>query len=179
MTKYIAFLRAINVGGRNIKMDALRQVFVEMGFANVETFIASGNVIFDTEVAERKALEQQIEAGLQDALGYRVDTFVRSVADLVVIAAYEPFEASVLAENVLYVGFLAEPPSDEAKQALQPFNSDEDWFHVEGCEVYWLCFKKISDSKFSGGKLEKTLGMPATLRNVNTVNRLLKKYGSS
>ena len=62
MTKFIAFLRAINVGGRNVKMDALRQIFVEMGFAHVETFIASGNVIFDTDVVGRKALEQQIEA---------------------------------------------------------------------------------------------------------------------
>ena len=176
MTKFIAFLRAINVGGRNVKMDVLRQIFVEMGFAHVETFIASGNVIFDTDVVERKVLEQQIEAGLQDALGYRVDTFVRSVTELAAIAAYEPFAASVLAENVLYVGLLAEPPGDEAKQALQLFNSDLDWFHVEGCELYWLCFTKISDSKISGGKLEKALGMPATLRNVNTVNRLVAKY---
>jgi len=176
MTKYVAFLRAINVGGHTVKMDHLRQLFEEMGFANVETFIASGNVIFEADAPERKALARRIEAGLQAALGYRVDTFVRSVAELAEIAAYKAFEASVLADNVLYVGFLAEPPSDEAKQALQTFNSDLDLFHVEGREVYWLCFTKISDSKFSGAKLEKTLGMPATLRNVNTVNRLVVKY---
>ena len=164
------------MGGRRVKMDRLQQIFEEMGFANVKTFIASGNVIFDTDVADKKALAQRIETGLQDALGYWVDTFVWTVGELAAIADNEPFEASVLADNVLYVGFLAEPPADEARQALQPFNSDVDWFHVQGREVYWLCFKKISESKFSGGKLEKTLGMPVTLRNVNTVNRLVAKY---
>ena len=176
MNKTSAFLRAINVGGRRVKMDRLQQIFVEMGFANVETFIASGNVIFDMDVLDRKALEQKIEAGLQDALGYRVDTFVRSIEELTAVSTYEPFPASELEGCVLYIGFLAASPSAENVQNLQEFTSDIDSFHVHGHEVYWLCRKTISQSKFTGAKLEKALGMPTTLRNLNTINRLLKKY---
>jgi uncharacterized protein (DUF1697 family) len=176
LTKTIAFLRAINVGGRNIKMDRLRQIFEEMGFADVETFIASGNVIFNIDGADRKTLEQQIEAGLQDGLGYRVDTFVRSIDALTAVSTYQPFPASELEGSVLYIGFLAEPPSAENVQKLQQFTSDIDSFHVHGNEVYWLCRKTISQSKFTGAKLEKALGMPTTMRNQNTINRLIKKY---
>ena len=78
MAKYIAFLRAINVGGRTIKMDHLRTLFAQMGFADVATFIASGNVIFDSPETDTVVLERTIEDGLQDMLGYRVDTFIRT-----------------------------------------------------------------------------------------------------
>ena len=176
MTKTIAFLRAINVGGRRVKMDHLRQVFIEMGFANVETYIASGNVIFDDDVVDRKALVQKIEAGLQDALGYRVDTFVRSIEALTAVSTYQPFPASELEGSVLYIGFLADSPSAENVQKLQEFTTDIDSFHVHESEVYWLCRKTISQSKFTGAKLEKALGMPTTLRNQNTINKLVKKY---
>jgi len=176
LTKTIAFLRAINVGGRRVKMDHLRQVFIEMGFANVETYIASGNVIFDDDVVDRKALVQKIEAGLQDALGYRVDTFVRSIEALTAVSTYQPFPASELEGSVLYIGFLADSPSAENVQKLQEFTTDIDSFHVHESEVYWLCRKTISQSKFTGAKLEKALGMPTTLRNQNTINKLVKKY---
>lgn len=176
MTQYFAFLRAINVGGRNIKMDQLRQIFTDMGFAHVETFIASGNVIFDSSESNRKALEQTIEAGLQDALGYRVDTFLRTLQDLKDILEYEPFPPEEISDNALYVGFLAQEPDSEQVKALQGFTSDIDFFQVHGNEVYWLCRKSISKSKFSGAKLEKALTMPTTLRTIRTVQRLVAKY---
>jgi uncharacterized protein (DUF1697 family) len=175
LTKTIAFLRAINVGGRRVKMDVLRQIFEEMGFANVETYIASGNVIFDGDLVEQKALAQEIEAGLQEALGYRVDTFVRTVGEITAVSTYQPFPTSELEGSVLYIGFLAEQPSAENVQKLQEFASDIDSFHVHGSEVYWLCRKTISQSKFTGAKLEKALGMPTTMRNQNTINKLVKK----
>jgi uncharacterized protein (DUF1697 family) len=175
LTKTIAFLRAINVGGRRVKMDRLQQIFVEMEFANVETFIASGNVIFDTDVVDKKALAQQIETGLQDALGYWVDTFVRTVGEITAVSTYQPFPPSELEGSVLYIGFLAGSPSAESVQKLQAFTSDIDSFHVHGHEVYWLCRKTISQSKFTGAKLEKALGMPTTMRNQTTIDRLVKK----
>ena len=73
--KYVAFLRAINVGGHTVKMDHLRNLFESMGFANVETFIASGNVIFDSKTKSTAALEMEIENQLQAALGYEVRRF--------------------------------------------------------------------------------------------------------
>ena len=74
MTKYIAFLRAINVGGHVIKMDALRVHFEALGYQNVETFIASGNVIFEAKAKIATAFEAEIEVQLKKSLGYDVAT---------------------------------------------------------------------------------------------------------
>ena len=110
MPKYVAFLRAINVGGHQVKMDHLRSLFEELGFTNVETFIASGNVIFDARSS--KSLETKIEKHLLKSLGYEVKTFVRSVPELAAIAKYQPFSADEIEveTHTLYVAFLAEPP---------------------------------------------------------------------
>src|SRR6185503_5768579 len=114
MPKYIAFLRAINVGGHLVKMDRLRVLFEELGFANVETFIASGNVIFDSPSRSPSTLEKKVAAHLERSLGYPVATFIRSVSELVAIAAHVPFPKSKKNEaDRLYIGLLAASPSDE------------------------------------------------------------------
>lgn len=177
MAKYVALLRAINVGGHTVKMDYLRSLFEAMGFARVETFIASGNVIFDSK-SSPKALEQRIEKHLQETLGYEVKTFVRAISELASVAAYKPFPEYALNQegSVLYIGFVAESPGDQAKQKLLSCCSEIDDLHVQGREIYWLCRKKMSDSMFSGALLEKTLGMRATLRNSTTVRKIAAKY---
>lgn len=178
MPKYVAFLRAVNVGGHIVKMDHLRQLFEALGFSNVETFIASGNVIFDSTSKRTRTLEGRIESRLGETFGYRVDTFVRSTSDLANIASYKPFHDSELNTegNALYIAFTTGEPSDESKRKLLEFKSEADDFQVYGREVYWLCRKRFSESGFSGAQLERVLGMPATLRNANTVRRLAAKY---
>ena len=91
MIRYIALLRAINVGGHKVKMDRLRKLFESLGLSNVETFIASGNVIFDSPAEDARTLEKQIEDYLRKSLGFEVATFVRSVSELEAIAGYRPF----------------------------------------------------------------------------------------
>jgi len=87
MFRFIAFLRAINVGcGRTVKMRSLRQVFESLRFSKVATFIASGNVVFETRTKKTKMLEIKIEGALKDALGYEVRTFVRGETELAKIA---------------------------------------------------------------------------------------------
>jgi uncharacterized protein (DUF1697 family) len=177
MPKYIALLRAINVGGHTVKMDHLRNLFAAIGFANVETFIASGNVVFEAKSKDTLALEQKIEKHLQKELGYEVRTFVRSVPDLVAVANYKPFSDSELSTHSLYIGFIAENPGPAAKQKLLAFVSDIDDLHVHGREVYWLCrARMMTDSKFSGALAEKTLGLRATFRNSTTVKKMAAKY---
>ncbi|MFN8459466.1 MAG: DUF1697 domain-containing protein [Anaerolineae bacterium] len=178
MPKYIAFLRAINVGGHTVKMDHLRHLFEIMGFGGVETFIASGNVIFEADEKNTEALERQVEAGLQEALGYPVATFIRTSAELAAVAQYQPFpeEAGEAAGHSLYIAFLAAPPGEAARQKLLAFTTAVDEFQLHGREVYWLCRKKMSESQFSGALLEKTLGQPATLRNSTTVKKMAAKY---
>ncbi len=180
MPKYIAFLRAINVGGHTVKMDYLRVLFETLGFSDVETFIASGNVIFASKVKSTKTLEKKIEGVLQEALGYEVTTFIRSTVELASIADYRAFnEADLNGEgNILYIGFLADKPSDEAKQKLIPFVTEVDDFHVSGREVYWLRRTLIGESVFSGARLERSFGMQATFRNSTTVRKIAAKYSS-
>ena len=178
MPKYVAFLRAINVGGHTVKMDHLRGLFEGVGFANVETFIASGNVIFDSKSKNTKALERKIERHLRAQLGYEVATFVRATSELLEVADYQPFSKAELnaAGNTLYVGFTADQPSNEAKKKVLSLSGAADDFAVHGREIYWLCRTRLSESAVSGARLEKTLGLPATLRNMNTVKRIAAKY---
>lgn len=174
--RYVAFLRAINVGGRRVKMERLREIFRGLGLENVETFIASGNVIFDAR-EDARALESVIEPHLDETLGYRVDTFVRSVGELARVADSRPFGPSEPAgDSALYVAFLADPPGEDGVARLMARETDVDLFRVEGCEVYWLRRGGPGDSAFDNATLERTLGAPATVRNVNTVRRLAAKY---
>ena len=80
--RYIAFLRGINLGGHNVKMDRLRVLFEELGLGDVTTFIASGNVIFDSDERDADTLADRIEAHLAQALGYDVPTFLRTDVEL-------------------------------------------------------------------------------------------------
>jgi len=178
MPKLFAFLRAINVGGHIVKMDQLRDFFTALGFINVETFIASGNVIFESRSKNSKALERKVENYLAKSIGYEVATFVRTFAELERINEYRPFsEAELNAQgNTLYVGFIADIPGKTVAQRVEALATDVDDLKINGREIYWLCRTSLSDTTISGAILERTLGMKVTLRNINTVRRLVKKY---
>jgi uncharacterized protein (DUF1697 family) len=179
MSRYIALLRAINVGGHTVKMDRLRVLFEEMGFQNAATFIASGNVIFDAQLTDARALEKRIAEGLKRALGYEVATFVRTPEELTAIAAHRPFpdEDPDAEGNALYVAFLSGAPPTDAQARLLALQTPTDLFHFHDRELYWFLRTKLSESSlFSGAVLEKTLGAPMTMRNITTVRKLADKY---
>ena len=178
MPKYIAFLRAINVGGHNtVKMDFLRRLFESLGFSSVETFIASGNVVFETTPKNTQALEREIEKGLREALGYEVAAFIRTDAELAAVASYKPFGQSDLdGAAALNIAFLADRLDDESSKRLMTLRTDVDDFHIHGREIFWLCRKKQSGSKISNAVLEKAIGQKSTLRGANTVHKMAAKY---
>ena len=177
MTRYIAFLRAINVGGHTVKMDYLRQLFESLGFSNVETFIASGNVLFETDSNNEHALEKKIEARLNETLGYEVATFIRSDAELKAIANYKPFPQSQLDAAVAFnVALLKESVDEKSRQKVMALRTTIDEFHFHERELYWLCKKKQSESTFSNAVLEKTMGGPSTIRGWITVQKIAAKY---
>ena len=177
MPRLVAFLRALNVGGAHVvKMDALKRHFEAMGFTDVETFIASGNVVFTAKSA--KGLDGKISKALEGALGHAVATFVRPCGDLAVLAAHEPFpRAAVAAALSLSVGFLATELDPDALKKLKVLETDEDRFHVRGRELWWLSRIPQSEAAISGKVLERALGQPTTLRNVNTVRRMAERFG--
>jgi uncharacterized protein (DUF1697 family) len=170
--RYVAFLRAINVGGRIVKMDQLRKLFETLGFTNVSTFIASGNVIFDSSSKSGPALEKKISTALEKALGYPVATFVRTEMEIAQIADHNAYKPAELNEGSLFVLLLPELVSASQKKVIASMETPVDALRVNQREVYWRALKNFRDAQFSPAKMEKTLGRPATFRNITTMRKI-------
>jgi uncharacterized protein (DUF1697 family) len=176
--RFVAFLRAINVGGHTVKMEVLRGHFARLGFANVETFIASGNVIFEATGMSPRELEERIEAELWRQLGYEVATFVRSPKHLAEVVKQRPFDPAAFDydQHSLYIGFLPAPPGADVVRKVTALRTPMDELHIDGRELYWGRRGRFSDGELTGALLERTLGTPMTVRNITTVRRLAAKY---
>lgn len=176
--RFFAFLRAINVGGHTVKMDLLRRQFESIGLTGVETFIASGNVIFETDDPDTAALENRIENALQRELGFPVATFIRTPSKVSQIASCQPFPSKVFETAAAFnVAFLKAPVSSTAASKLAEMENEIDRFSTVDTELYWLCQVRQSESKFSNAVLERVIGQPSTIRNVSTVKKMVEKNG--
>ena len=176
MPRLYAFLRAINVGGHTVTMARLRELFEELGLKGVETFIASGNVIFESSSKNPATLEKKIEAHLEKSLGYEVKTFIRTGPELTALAAHKAFpDARVQSARAYCVGFLTQPLDAAAKKALDGLKTAVDDFHLNDREVYWLCKVGQSESKFSNMVFERMTKARVTFRGFNTVAKLAAK----
>jgi uncharacterized protein (DUF1697 family) len=177
MARCIAFLRAVNVGGRVVRMDAIRKTFESMGLADVESFIASGNVVFSSKGV--KGLDARIATGLERALGFEVSTFVRTMSEVAAAAAYAPFPERDAARFPTYlIGFLSKNLDAGGVERLSALETPDDRFHVRGRDFWWLSKHHQARPAITGRQLEKALGQPTTLRNVNTIRRISGKFGA-
>jgi uncharacterized protein (DUF1697 family) len=177
MERYVAFLRGMNLGKRRIKNDELRAEFEALGFADVSTFRASGNVIFGSDDGESEsALTKRIEAGLGDALGYEVPVFLRSRAEVAAIAAQEPFDAKLVeaSPGKLQVSLLAKKPSAAARKKVLALASDDDLLAVTGREIFWLPSGGILDSGLDLKAIEAAVGAD-TRRTMGTIEQIAAK----
>jgi uncharacterized protein (DUF1697 family) len=110
VTRYIAFLRAVNVGGRVAKMAQVREIFEDLGFTNVRSYIQSGNLFFESKKKDKEALARTIEKRLAAELGYEVTTFVRTIPELEQSLALDPFRGIAAEKNTRFVVmFLSQP----------------------------------------------------------------------
>jgi len=175
MPHYVAFLRGINLGNRRLKMTDLGAWFEELKFADVATFIASGNVIFSSTERSDAKLAKKIEAHLARKLGYEVDTFVRTRAEVAAVAAFRPFSPADMEvpTNLMYCSFLKEPLSAAQARGLLACRTEVDEFCVEGREFYWLCRIKSNESKVWVSPQMRALKLPSSsARNLTTIRRL-------
>lgn len=172
--KYIAFLRAINVGKRIVKMEHLKSLFESLGFDNVETFIASGNVMFETASQKTTSLEKKIANHLENELGYEVDTFVRTMSSLIEIEKQCPFTVSKK-DDTIYVSFLHKPLDKQTTSTLLALQNKLNQFAHINNEIYWLRLNK-DDSIFLKSSLEKLLSISTTNRNITTIQKINQKY---
>lgn len=173
MPRYVALLRAVNVGGRTVKMDALRAHCEDLGLTKVETFIASGNVIFESR-AGADALEKKIESHLKTVLGFDVATFVRTVPELAAAVAH--CESLLRQGDGAHIGFLKAPVAREAQGKVAAYENPAERFAFKAREIYWLTRAGIGESKFTNTAFERIIKSPATFRNVTTVRKLAEKY---
>ena len=180
MHHYIAFLRGINLGKRRVKMDRLALCFEELNFTGVATFIASGNVIFSCKSSDDRKLTRRIEQHLAASLGYEVDTFVRTRAEVAAVTAVHPFAPADMSDpaNTIHVGFLTAALPSEQHRGLEACRSDVDEFRVVGRDYYWLCRRiKTHESKIWASRELKALKLPSSsMRNLTTVRKLAALY---
>lgn len=172
----MAFLRGINLGkNRRVKNEALREAFEKLDLAGVETFRASGNVVFEVEPAGD--LTSRIEAGLGASLGIEVTVFLRSARQVKAIAAREPFTAEALAASAgrQQVALLPSRPSAAARRKALALASDEDRLAVTGTELHWLPRDRMSGSDLDLKALESLLG-PWTMRTMGTIEQIAARH---
>lgn len=176
---YVAFLRAINVGGHTVTMATLRRLFEESGGSEVETVIASGNVVFASASRSAAALERRLSNRLEASLGYAVAAFVRTPAEVTAVAARRPFPAADAARDFgVYVGFLHREPDAAGRRRVLGLATPEDALALHGRELYWGRRGRFSDSRITGAALERALGAPTTIRNTTTIRRIAERYFS-
>jgi uncharacterized protein (DUF1697 family) len=171
ITSYLALLRGINVGGhKKIKMEELRKLFEKIGLHHVKTYIQSGNVLFQSE-KNSVELVQIIENEIETVFGFTVTIVLRTKEELEKILHDCPYDAESLKEGEsLHFAFLNELPSPEKIMQLENFDYGVDEYQLRGKTIYLYLRQSIRDSKLAV-QLSK-LGVPATVRNWNTTNKL-------
>jgi uncharacterized protein (DUF1697 family) len=178
MERYAAFLRGMNLGrNRRVKNEQLRSEFERLGFADVATFRASGNVVFSSEESDEQALGERIEAGLGEAFGYAVPVLLRDARELAAIASAQPFDRKALAasKGSVQVMLLPRKPSAEARREALAANGGSDRLALERRELYWLPKGGMSDSELNVRLLDALLG-PTTIRTMGTIEQIVAKH---
>lgn len=177
MTKYVAFLRGINVGGHNkIKMEALREMFSRLGYRNVSTYINSGNVIFETDRTNDDELSAKIEEAIELKFSLNIKVMVRKISEIEEIIKNNPFDGQAADDKYLHVLFLAEELPEEKKNQLLSNNNEFETYAVRNREVFCLLRGGVSfaDSLLGKKYIDNKLKTPATARNWRTVNKIIE-----
>lgn len=174
MSAYISMLRGINISGqKKVRMAELQRLYATLGLANVQTYVQSGNVIFDSPEPDTTRLKELIEAQIEAAFGYQVSVFIRDAEDFRRIIDGNPFLNQRNEDpDKLHVTFLYRSPSPAAWDALKIPESETDEFARGEEEIYLFCPNGYGRTKLSNSFFERKLGVPATTRNWRTVNAL-------
>ena len=175
MTTWVALLRGINVGGKNLlPMTDLARLFEEAGCAGVRTYIQSGNVLFTASRAKAEKLPGLIASGISDRFGYRIPVLLRTVEELGETIRHNPFLEAGAPENWLHVLFLTNQPDAGRVAALDPRRSPSDCFAVRGREIYLQFPNGVANTKLTNAYFDSRLATVSTGRNWRTVLKLLE-----
>lgn len=173
MNTYIALLRGINVSGqKKIKMAELRSVLENMGLKNVQTYIQSGNIVFDHNDTDTKALEIRVHDEIEKQFGFDVPVLILESRDVDRILNESPFEDD--GDNKLYYVLLKNAPTEDLKSAFNNLQFDQEDFHITDTCVYLFCRNGYGNAKLNNNLIERKLKVEATTRNLKTMLKLLE-----
>jgi uncharacterized protein (DUF1697 family) len=175
MFVYVAFLRGINVGGRVVKKEALKEVFSSLGYQKVVTYKQSGNVIFETDTANPQEVTNKIGEKLRNTLGYEVAVFVRTIPQLKTIINLYPFKGQEKEGNSFLVTFLfIQPTIFPLQLPLTIPKSTAQVISAKGTEVFSVTHGG-GEGALPNPFLESKLKMRATTRNLNIIREIVEK----
>jgi len=175
MDVIISFLRGINLGGRTIKMDALRALYESIGLSDPQTYVASGNVIFKTKERNLDRVRKRIEDAIEKKFGFHSNVIVRTTVELRDAIARNPFaKRPGIEPGKFLVTFLGSHPDKLALDRLSKIKADPEELHIDGRELYIYFPNGAGRSKLPWASVEKILAVPGTARNWNTVVKMLE-----
>lgn len=171
----ISLLRGVNVGGHNmIKMDALRALYESLQLRDARTYVQSGNVVFRAKERDLAQLAKRIQNGIERTFGFRPEVILRTAAEMRGVIARNPFaKRSDIVPGKLVVSFLAGDPGKEVREQVLKIKTGPEELRMEGRELYIYFPDGMGRSKLPP-VLERTLKMPGTARNWNSVTKLME-----
>jgi uncharacterized protein (DUF1697 family) len=172
VARFVAFLRAVNIGGRRVAMATARNVIAELGFDQVSSYVNSGNLLF---TATRKPSESTIRSAMEDAFGFELTTFVRTARQVKALATEKPF--GVIAPGHTHFALLTlNPLTATEKQAVEALSNDHDEVVVRGRDVHWLIRSRSPETTLGPRQwLQALPDNPTTARNTTMLARLAEK----
>ena len=175
MTTYISILRGINVGGKRlIKMQLLKELYESLGYKNIQTYIQSGNVVFQTTKIKATDCANIISQEINKVFGFDVPIIVLEKESFKAIVQANKFAKDKTKEAAfLHVIFLSDKPQLEDVEKITKNDYGEDAFYFEEKAVYLYCPNGYSNSKLTNGFFESKLQVQATTRNWKTTLQLL------
>ncbi len=177
MNSYVSMLRGINVGGkRRVKMDDLKEFYASMGCLNVQTYVQSGNVIFQHRDSNGSKLASKIEQSLNEHFGLDIAVLIRTKEELKKLLEKNPFADKD--ESKLHVTFLSSKPQKIPTDQIERYVAAGEAYSISDEEVYLFCPNGYGRTKLSNNFFEKTLNVSATTRNWRSVNTLYSMSSS-
>ena len=179
MPGYVVFLRAVNVGKRQLKMADARKVLSDNGFGDVETYIQTGNVFVTTPMRSIPKVEAEVGRLLGESAGFDIVAIARKAAELpVLVQAVDGIPDQLPHEASRYVSFCVTAPTAAATTELHAWEVEGERATVIGKDVLLELSVPFNELKLTGARIEKILGIPGTARNLTVVRALAQKWGT-
>jgi uncharacterized protein (DUF1697 family) len=176
MAVVVCLLRGVNVGGHNlIRMNALRALCTSLDLTNVQTYVQSGNILFQTSEQKLDRVSKRIAGAIEETFNLRCEVIVRTLGELRSVIERNPFAGRQGLEPAkLLVNFLASDPGPEAQRKVLQIETGPEEVRLDGREMYIYFPNGMGRSKLPWSALDRVLATPATGRNWNTVNKLVE-----